>query len=1165
MTEELKIICNEKENINSIDQDVKDKDNNITINIQSQEKQENEYINIIKEEKCEIKENIINENVIKEEDPKEISTEEISSEELNSDKEKNESENEEVEKIKSEENKNEEYTKMEKLNSMQQDDILNVYKAREEEQEDNENRDEELSKEKKSEDSNVENNIVEICENIKKEPKNEIDETQVLNKNEYESKEKENEEIDKNEDNSIIKNNENISIENSNSNSQTNIFFEEKIVNINKDETIKNESQKTEILDDKILENNSEITDTNLSNQKIIEKNEINQTKYMNKKNNDISKQNSSIKNKILQFEKNKTKGKQSPEKKPNIQNKLNKNNLDIFNNKTQESKEEKPKIIINRLDLNKYFPNKGKEKIEEKPKIISKLNDKRINVWENNKNEKKITPKKSPPKKLENNFIVKMSQIPQINEEKRNSFKEEIINSIDYKNILDIFTTKKNEDKKVEEKINPKKIYGDEYLFEMIKNHCQLKTNNNQEENKEIKKLNIEEIIFKMKEDELSRQAKLEIIKITPKKKFGDDYFKELIKSMNKLVIIRKKTPRKLNGKERLIKMKEDQRILNNNNLMINKNKDSFCDLNIEDRDINKFSTIVSNIEEREEENRKFEEEKKLIEEKKAKRLEEIQKRQKERKMREEEERKRRREELRIKREKEEEERKRKLEELRIKRQKEEEERKRLEEEEKHKLEEEIRKKYENMRKKEEEWKSEKEREEQEEQERKEKREEILRRYEEEKKRREEELRLMQEKRKKEEEERRKREEEELKERLRQYEERRRRLEEEERKLKEEKEKKIKEKFEKLKNEALKKMNKKEEDLTQKELDKLTQEINMKIEFDENGGADFYFEETDLEYDLEEINEISTDPIVNIEVINSEKLVVLTRKDFSKITIYDLKTYEVEKCIIFESKIDTLKIHKNKIYCALSELSDNILIISLDDMDNQIYLNGHTSFVTDLTYTSQGYLISADKDGNIKIWDNCQIKNSINDFNKRIDTITEISESKQRIAILSFSEKQVKFYDLSYTSLKPLATINDILGSGFQNNMLQLSQNIIAIAGTYLYIVDIDSFIVINKFNCTYANDCISTSLSLIDNKAYFFIGQAMTDNWKDDLEKGTIGYYEYEIKSEIYPESNILIKKASRSKCHNLFISSLRSIGDTIVTGAYDGKIKFWKLKDI
>ena len=41
------------------------------------------------------------------------------------------------------------------------------------------------------------------------------------------------------------------------------------------------------------------------------------------------------------------------------------------------------------------------------------------------------------------------MSQIPQINEEKRNSFKEEIIGSSNYKDILDIYTTKKNEENK--------------------------------------------------------------------------------------------------------------------------------------------------------------------------------------------------------------------------------------------------------------------------------------------------------------------------------------------------------------------------------------------------------------------------------------------------------------------------------------------------------------------------------------------------------------------------------------------------------------------------------------------------------------------------------------------------------------------------------------------
>ena len=131
---------------------------------------------------------------------------------------------------------------------------------------------------------------------------------------------------------------------------------------------------------------------------------------------------------------------------------------------------------------------------------------------------------------------------------------------------------------------------------------------------------------------------------------------------------------------------------------------------------------------------------------------------------------------------------------------------------------------------------------------------------------------------------------------------------------------------------------------------------------------------------------------------------------------------------------------------------------------------------------------------------------------------------------------------------------------------MLKLNQNILAIAGTFIYIVDINSFIVTNTINCFYANDCISTSLILNENKGYFFVSQAMTNDPDDDLEKGTIGFYEYDFDNFIIPDKNPLIKIGSKNSCHESFISSIRSIGeDTIVTGAYDGTIKFWKIKDM
>ena len=422
----------------------------------------------------------------------------------------------------------------------------------------------------------------------------------------------------------------------------------------------------------------------------------------------------------------------------------------------------------------------------------------------------------------------------------------------------------------------------------------------------------------------------------------------------------------------------------------------------------------------------------------------------------------------------------------------------------------------------------------------------------------------------KKKEEEIKTKEEEERKKREEKEEEERKRMEDERKKV-EEKERERKEKEEKIKNEYLKRINKKEEDLSPYELEVLKQGINYKIEFDAYEAStfryfDYYYEGRNIKYTFEEIKQISTDPIINIEVTDSGKIVALSHKDFSQIAIYKENTYEEEKSIILDSKVNSFKIYKDNIYCALEETNDNILIISLNDFDDRKYLSGHSSPATDLTYTSYGYLVSADIKGDIIVWENNKPKKRINDFNNRINTITEINAKLQTIAILSFNQEQIKFYDLRYSSLQPIETIEDIKGSGLQNNMLKLNKNILAVAGTYLYIIDINSYIVTNKINCVYANDCISTSLTVIDDKGFFFVSQALTNVWFNEIEKGTLGYYEYDFIDDIIPDKNPLIKIASKNHCHELFISSIKKIdSDTIVTGAYDGKIKFWKLKPI
>ena len=571
-----------------------------------------------------------------------------------------------------------------------------------------------------------------------------------------------------------------------------------------------------------------------------------------------------------------------------------------------------------------------------------------------------------------------------------------------------------------------------------------------------------------------------------------------------------------------------------------------------------------------REEKRKKEEEERKKREEEERKRREEEERLRREK---EEAERKRKEEEERIRREKEEAERKRREEEERIRRQKEEEERKRREEEfrrleeERLKREEEERKKREEEErvrreeeririeeekklKEEERLKKEEERKKREEEERI-RREEEFRRLEEERLKREEEFRrLEEERRKREEAERKKREEEERirrekeeevrkkreeerrkkeeEERIRREEERkkreeeRRKKEEEERIRREEEEKKRKEEEEKLLMEYLSEQNKKKEDYSESQLENIKSGLiyNKSVEaYDKVLFKNYWMdsEGRNIKYNFKEIKAISTsDQILNLEITPQGKIIVLTSsKDISNIIIYEKNTYEEESRIVLDSEANSFVIGKDNIYCSLNDNFNNILIISLNNTEKQIYLNGHDCSVTGVNVTNYGYLISADIKGKINVWKDNKIKKTINDFYRKINTICEIGGPQQRIAVLSFYSEVVKFYDLIYSQMQPLASIHDIKGSGLQNNMLKLNNNILAISGTYIYIIDINSFLLTNKINCVFANDTISTTLTIDNNKGYFFVSQALTNSFFDNIEKGTIGYYEYDFQN--------------------------------------------------
>ena len=630
-------------------------------------------------------------------------------------------------------------------------------------------------------------------------------------------------------------------------------------------------------------------------------------------------------------------------------------------------------------------------------------------------------------------------------------------------------------------------------------------KTENKNEEAEKTENKN-EENANKPEEKEDTEKPKEGARKILSMKKSIEEVLRRVVKAKKMFKFIKRRIPGKIDAEKRLLNMRQDS-IKPKKELEEN----DFENLNI----INRTASVAERIFKIEVNIKKLEEEKKMIEEERRKREERRKNREAERKKREEERKK-----------KEEEERKIKEEEERIQREieqiKDEEEKKKREEEEKKRLEEEERKKKE-----------------------------------------EEERRI------KEEEERKRKEEEERK---RKEEEERKRIEEEERKKKEEEERKKKEEkkgVEKIKDIFLKKLNKKEEELNWQEKISLGQVIAYEKSVEEYNNSTFReasenAEGRDIKYKFEEVKQITNEPITNIEISKSGKIIALSNKELSKITIYTEKTFEEEDCIVLESKVNSIAIVNNSIYCALEEPEENILTISLDNKDDQVYLVGHSCPVTDLTMTKYGYLVSSDVEGNVFVWKDDIIKKTGNCFHSCINTITETKENTQGIAILNFKEEVIKFYDLRYSTLECLETITNIKGSGRKNNMLRLNENILAVAGTFIYIIDLNSLIVTNMINCLYANESISTFH--FNNKGYFFVSQALNHAWTDEYEKGILGYYQYNFKDPLYPDNNTLTKLASMPNGHDDFITAIKQVdSETIATGGLDGKIKFWNLKDI
>lgn len=175
-------------------------------------------------------------------------------------------------------------------------------------------------------------------------------------------------------------------------------------------------------------------------------------------------------------------------------------------------------------------------------------------------------------------------------------------------------------------------------------------------------------------------------------------------------------------------------------------------------------------------------------------------------------------------------------------------------------------------------------------------------------------------------------------------------------------------------------------------------------------------------------------------------------------------------------------------------------------------------------------------------VWKDFTIKKILNDFKYPINTICEGKMCSQNIAILSFNERLIKFYDLIYSCTESIATIENISGSGLKNNMLKLNENLLAVAGSFFYIIDLNFYHVVNRIYCVYAIDSISNFH--FNEQGYFFVSQALTHLCNNGFEKGILSYYHYNFNDQFFHEKNTLVKLASKIKCHHSFITSIKQI---------------------
>jgi WD40 repeat protein len=203
------------------------------------------------------------------------------------------------------------------------------------------------------------------------------------------------------------------------------------------------------------------------------------------------------------------------------------------------------------------------------------------------------------------------------------------------------------------------------------------------------------------------------------------------------------------------------------------------------------------------------------------------------------------------------------------------------------------------------------------------------------------------------------------------------------------------------------------------------------------------------------------------------------------------------------------------------------------------LILIGHKSpinYVIELENNKNFASCSLDK--TIRVW-NKETKQTISNYDIG-ENVWTLLENENKILFIPEDKDGLFLIDYSIGNIEK--KINEKINCTGTNGIYKINNNLIALASlTSVYVVDIKKYIIKN--------------IMKFENETYFWCVYLLSDG-----SLVSSGYYPNIIQWDI--NTNQLISK--NMSIHNDSLPSIVEIENNIlITGSYDGKIKFWKLK--